>query len=546
MATVAPSLEDARAALGAGEWARALDGFEAAIAVGRTAEALDGSGRALWWLGRTVEAIGRRRDAYAAFRKNRDMERAARIALWLAHEQAVQGNDAVSRGWFARADRICSELGPSSVHGWLALARTERTDDPSEMERLARGALDIAQSHADPDLEIRSLARLGLALVSQAHIDEGVATFDEAMTAATGGDAFELDVLGETYCDMFLAIEIAGDDGGFNQWSNVLVEFLNDTKHAPGLAFCGSCCGELFVSTGKFDVAESELTRALRELTEQGQRARCVHPAAKLAELRVMQGRFEEAERLLEGHEGVPETVRARIALALGRGELAVAAALLERRLNSLGSDSLLSLPYLSQLVEVRVAKGDLEAARSAAARLSLLGQATGHVRVEAEAARAVGRVAVAEGDLTAARPPLERALELFTKMTKRVEAARTRMLLAEALAKTDPEVAVAEARAALASFERCGATHEADAAASLLRALTGEGRAGPKDYGTLSKREQEVLALIAEGLTNAEVASRLFISTKTAGHHVSNILMKLGLRSRAEATAWALRNRGI
>jgi ATP/maltotriose-dependent transcriptional regulator MalT len=324
-----------------------------------------------------------------------------------------------------------------------------------------------------------------------------------------------------------------------------MMEFVQKHQYGPLVAFCGSCCGELFASTGKFDVAESELTRALRELTEQGQRARCVHPAAKLAELRVMQGRFEEAGRLLEGYEGVPETVRARVALALGRGELAVAAALLERRLNSLGSDSLLSVPYLSQLVEVRVAKGDLDAARDAAERLARLGHETGHPRVEAEATRAAGRVAVAEGDLTAARLPLERALELYTTLKKHVDAARTRMLLAQALAHTDPEIAVAEARAALASFDRSGATHEADAAASLLRALTGEGRAGPKKYGTLSKREQDVLTLIAEGLTNAEIASRLFISIKTAGHHVSNILMKLGLRSRAEATAWALRNTG-
>ncbi len=76
---------------------------------------------------------------------------------------------------------------------------------------------------------------------------------------------------------------------------------------------------------------------------------------------------------------------------------------------------------------------------------------------------------------------------------------------------------------------------------ASLVRTLTGEGRSGPKACGTLSKREQDVLALVSEGLTNAEIAARLYISTKTAGHHVSNILMKLGLRSRPEAAAWAL-----
>ncbi len=57
-----------------------------------------------------------------------------------------------------------------------------------------------------------------------------------------------------------------------------------------------------------------------------------------------------------------------------------------------------------------------------------------------------------------------------------------------------------------------------------------------------LTGREREVLALLCEGLRNAEIARRLVISEKTAGHHVSNIYRKLGLRNRAEAAAYALR----
>jgi DNA-binding NarL/FixJ family response regulator len=63
----------------------------------------------------------------------------------------------------------------------------------------------------------------------------------------------------------------------------------------------------------------------------------------------------------------------------------------------------------------------------------------------------------------------------------------------------------------------------------------------GAKGLGTLTGREQEVLRLLAQGLTNAELAERLYISPKTAGNHVSNILTKLHLRSRAEAAAYAL-----
>jgi DNA-binding NarL/FixJ family response regulator len=101
---------------------------------------------------------------------------------------------------------------------------------------------------------------------------------------------------------------------------------------------------------------------------------------------------------------------------------------------------------------------------------------------------------------------------------------------------------AVAETRAAIAIFERHAYPRDADAAASLLRTLAGAGRSGPKGFGTLSRRELEVLQLLSEGLTNAEIASRLFISPKTTGHHVSSILTKTGLHSRGEAAAWARR----
>jgi DNA-binding NarL/FixJ family response regulator len=102
--------------------------------------------------------------------------------------------------------------------------------------------------------------------------------------------------------------------------------------------------------------------------------------------------------------------------------------------------------------------------------------------------------------------------------------------------------VAGREARVALESFERLGAGREVDEAAALLRELGGPRRTGAKYLGLLTAREVEVLRLLGEGLSNAEIAARLFISTKTAGNHVSNLLAKLHLRSRQEAAAYAVR----
>lgn len=94
----------------------------------------------------------------------------------------------------------------------------------------------------------------------------------------------------------------------------------------------------------------------------------------------------------------------------------------------------------------------------------------------------------------------------------------------------------------ALGDFERLGAAREADAAAGVLRSLGAPGRKWPKRYGALTTREAEVLELVAAGCSNAEIAARACISRRTAEHHVASILSKLGLRSRAEAAAYATR----
>jgi DNA-binding CsgD family transcriptional regulator len=190
----------------------------------------------------------------------------------------------------------------------------------------------------------------------------------------------------------------------------------------------------------------------------------------------------------------------------------------------------------------VQLAKGDLAAAQESAQRLALVARASGQLRIEAEAQLQAGRVIVAAGDAGGV-DSLERALELYGRLGMPLQVARVRLELAQAMEGRSPEVAVTEARTALATFEELGAPREADAAAALLRRLGSGARTGPKGYGLLSQREMEVLRLLGQGLTNAEIAARLYISTKTAGNHVSNILSKLSLRNRSEAAGYAQRH---
>jgi DNA-binding NarL/FixJ family response regulator len=161
---------------------------------------------------------------------------------------------------------------------------------------------------------------------------------------------------------------------------------------------------------------------------------------------------------------------------------------------------------------------------------------------VAADAELAGGSVESASGNLEEASRRLGRAVELFTGYHMPYKAARAHLALARGVAKKDSRRAVEEARLALDTFERLGATRDADVAARFLRDLGVGGRTGPKLLGELSKREVEVLRVLGYGLTNAEIAARLYISTKTVATHVGNVFGKLNVRNRAEAATFAQR----
>jgi len=117
-------------------------------------------------------------------------------------------------------------------------------------------------------------------------------------------------------------------------------------------------------------------------------------------------------------------------------------------------------------------------------------------------------------------------------------EAAEARVEVARAIAAEQRALAIDEAKAAHTTFRDLGAARAQDGAAALLRELGVGSAAGSRVDGTLTDRERQVLDLLAQGMTNAQIGKTLFISEKTAGHHVSRILAKLGVRNRAQAAA--------
>jgi len=263
---------------------------------------------------------------------------------------------------------------------------------------------------------------------------------------------------------------------------------------------------------------------------------------AKLAELRLAQGQIAEADRLLAGFEEHEAAAPVRARIQLLQGKVALAVATVQRRLGVIGENRLESALLLELLGEAEIDQGQVEAAADRGRKLAELGGTFGCRVMLAHGERLRGHALAATAD-AAAKRHLDAALREFARLEMPFETAHTRLLLAQALRELDPEVAEAEARAALAVFENLGASGNACPATILLREIETKPRkqtGRPSNLAGLSRREAEVLRLVAKGLSDKEIAARLVLSRHTVHRHVSSILAKLGLPSRTAAAAYA------
>jgi DNA-binding CsgD family transcriptional regulator len=292
---------------------------------------------------------------------------------------------------------------------------------------------------------------------------------------------------------------------------------------------------------GAWDAAEAFLIAAI-SMSKGITPASFALASGTLAELRLAQGRIEDAARLLHGLEGRDEAVASVAMLHLARAEPSLAATVLRRRLDSTGTDRLDAAAMVELLGQAEISLGMGDAAVERARALVRLGAMNDCHLIVAYGHRLLGH-ALATADPTQACMHLESALAAFIRASIPYRAAQTRLLLAKLLRETDAALSAAEARMALSMFEDLGAGRDADGAAALLRDLgVRAARTGPRNIGRLTRREQEVLGLLGEGLSNPEIAERLVLSRKTVEHHVARVLAKLGLRGRAEAAALAAR----
>jgi len=525
-----------------GDWRGARDAFSAVLETAGVPEAFFGLASALFWLGDLAGTIANCEKAYAGFRRRGDPMFAAGAALSLVgYNKGYLGNTAAARGWLSRAARIIESEAPE-LRGELLGATAYVTDDPVESEALARQAADIGRANGNSDLELMAMHAVGQALVQQGRTEEGMSLLDEAMAGVIGGESGDPLTVAQMSCMTMVVCGSCFDLERATQWVQSLQGFI-DRYGCPFLyAECRTYYGRVLFENGDWTAAEALLADAIA-MSKGLFAAPHAFATGTLAELRLAQGKVEDAARVLRGVEGREEAATAVASVHLAQGEPSAAAAVLRRRLAGTSPDRLDVAAVIELLGEAEIALHDNGAAIERGRSLVALGGVNNCDLIVAHGERLLGH-ALALTDVPAACAHLETALSAFTHAGIPYRAAQTRLLLAQVLGRNDREVAGAEARAALSVFEDLGADHDADAAAALMRDLgIYATRTGPRHVGRLTKREQQVLALLGEGLSNPQIAERLFLSRKTVEHHVARILSKLGLRGRAEAAALAARS---
>lgn len=503
-------------------------------------EAQQGLAIALFWQNRLSDAFRAMERAYRMLRAEGKAAGAAWAALWLAGQYIrVEGNQAAARGWAARCERLLAgEVEPCAELGRALLIRSLASNDWDQIERAADQAIEIARRFKDTDYELLAIAYSGLAMLSTDRPGEGLARLDEAMAAATAGEVRSPEAVGQIYCALLAGCERTVDLQRAEQWSRVAQPFLAAYDQTGVTGSCRAIYAGVLIAAGRWPEAERELLLALQTF-DAGSRAMRPDALVRLADLRVRQGRLDEASALLEGHESHPDAQLPLAGLELARGRPRVAVGLLERRIHQLGAGNLQAAALLVLLVEATAAAGEVPAAQGWAAALAgLTAGAADSVRGQAHLAG--GLAAQAEGRSPV--PELELALHHLQRARMPWEAGRARLGIAQAVSGHNPEFAIREARLAMAGFAAIGAQPGVDECAGLLRRLGVRAATGTGPHAKLSRREDEVARLVGLGMSNDEIATRMFLSPRTVEHHVSSILRKLAVNSRSGIAVYAAR----
>jgi DNA-binding CsgD family transcriptional regulator len=534
---VVDELVRARAEFERGEWSAALDRWSAVEPAGLTADDLESSAAAAHLLGRMTDAVERYRRAFDVRLSEHDTAGAARCAFHLSMIGRTSGDHSAAAAWLSRGDRLVAALPDGSLEsGYVAFARMFThlgAGRFAEAHACALEATEAGRRHDDAGLLATGLCAQGRMAIYGDRVTDGLSLLDESMLEATTRTLAPV-MLGHVYCTAIEGCQEVSDLRRVVEWTQLLHRWCTDQ---PGLVtFTGQCSlhrAQVMRAHGAWDAALDELTAAIERYRLASATDAVGQAACERGDLLRLRGDLEAADaayQLSAEHGYDPQPGSALLWLARGRTAAALAAV---RRLLGEPGPAVRRSRILPAAMEVLLAANDVDAARDGARELDGLAESFGSEVLAATAATAWGRVELAAGDPAGALPYLRKAHQAWVRLDVPHEAALAQAAGGRALlALGDDESArrsLASAREVLVAL---GARPD-------VVALDRLGSPGTRPAG-LTEREAEVLGLVAEGRSNAQIATALVLSDRTVARHLSNIFTKLDVGSRTAAAAFA------
>jgi DNA-binding NarL/FixJ family response regulator len=541
VADTADLLETAREAYRRRDWASARAAFaEARDAGPLDADDLCALASCAWWLGDLDAALPAQQGAYTLYLEAGDPGAAAIMAMDVGYTLMLRGEDAQSSGWMRRAVRLLEGEPARVEHGYLdyivGFEQAFHAADLAAALEAAHRVRAVGQRFADPTLTALGVLGEGRVLVKQGRTGEGMALLDEAMVAATSDD-IDPTWAGNIYCHLMVACDEIADMRRAGEWTEVTARWCERMPGAgPFMGICRVHRARALQVRGEWSSAEREATRVCDELSHFDVEI-VAEAHYQLGDLRRQRGDLAEAEVAFRRAHRLGRDPQPGLALLrLAQGETGKAAVSIRAALAAADADPLARAQLLPAAAEIAVAAGDLELAHASCAELARNATTYGTTGFAARAAHARGMVLLAGGDAAGALQALRQALVAWQELSAPYEAARVRLLLARAYeAVGDRDAAALEQSTGRDELTRLGAA-------------VGGGVAAPASHdrpGWLTDREAEVLSMVANGMTNRQIADQLVLSVRTVERHLATVYEKLGVHgrsARAAAVSFALR----
>lgn len=533
-------LEGARSAYERRAWGDAYAQLSAADEHGHLAPAdLERLGSAAFLTGRDDVAVEALERAHHALVADGEVAAGVRCAFWIGTTLLQRGQHAPGLGWIARGGRLLEERSlDCAERGYLLIPRVMQALETGDAPAALSGSEEItriAERFGDPDLVAFGRLGCGRALIRTGDTARGVEMLDEAMVAVTTGDVSPI-ASGIVYCAVIVTCHEIFDVRRAQEWTQALTSWCEPQQDLR--PYRGQCLvhrSQVMQLRGEWSDAMGEVLQACAHLSDPPGDPVLGMAHYQRAELLRSQGAHELAEEAYRQASLCGHAVQPGLALLrLAQGRLEDALAAIRRELDE-AEGPVERARVLAAYVEITVAAGDIEAAHEAVEQLGTLAVGFDSSFLHAVEARARGEVALAAGDASGASGVLSAARRAWQGLGAPYEVARVRVLLAQACTLLgDHDTAAMELDAARAVFEALGATPDLTMVDELL------GTAAVRMPGGLTRREVEVLRLVATGATNRDIADQLVISEKTVARHLTNTFNKLGMTSRAGATAYA------